>query len=140
MVANYSTGNPVEPQEPATDPAARPGMQERGLKQALPEFWRSLLRVGKLQGQIWTTRAKMKVANALISAALLSAAGVVALLAIIFLYIGVFHLLTDIAHLQRTWVYLIYFAVHVAGAVVLVSVARAWNRKNKAALEGKHHV
>src|SRR5215212_6722040 len=118
MVANNPGGTSA-----ATPPEAfgeAPGVGERvrehegkGPRQAISDLVRSLKRTGSLQAQIWATRAKMKVANTMIMAALLGAAGVLGLLAVIFLYIGVFHLLTDIAHMQRTWVYLIYFGVHV---------------------------
>ena len=86
---------------------------------------RSLQRAGTLKAQIFATRAKMKVANTMLMAAFMAAAGVMGLLAVIFLYVGVFHLLTDIAHIQPAWVYLMYFGVHVIGMGIILAVAKS---------------
>ena len=130
MVANYASGTSAAAPHEASGVA--PGVEERvrehegkGPRQAISELVQSVKRAGSLQAQIWATRAKMKVANTMIMAALMGAAGVMGLLAVIFLYIGVFHLLTDIAHMQRTWVFLIYFAVHVVGMGILLGVAKS---------------
>src|SRR4051812_45810983 len=133
MVANYGSGTSTAGGATAHGASeVAPGVEERvrehetkGPRQAISELVRSLKRTGSLQAQIWATRAKMKVANTMIMAALMAAAGAMGLLAVIFLYIGVFHLLTDIAHIQRTWVYLIYFGVHVVGMAILLAVAKS---------------
>ena len=132
MVANYSSGTsaaaPFESPGVASDVATGAAEREHvgvGPRKAISDLVGSLKRAGSLQAQIWATRAKMKVANTMIMAALMGAAGVMGLLAVIFLYIGVFHLLTDIAHIQRTWVFLIYFAVHAVGMGILLAVAKS---------------
>jgi hypothetical protein len=129
MVANYESGTSATTPHAATgvtpEVGDRPREHAAGPRQAISDLMQSLKRVGSLQAQLWATRTKMKVANALIMAALLGAAGVLGVLAVIFLYIGVFHLLTDIAHMQRTWVYLIYFGVHVVGMAILLGVVKS---------------
>src|SRR5436190_24141023 len=104
MVANYESGTSAT--TPHEVSGVAPGVEERvqeragvGPRQAISDLVRSVKRAGSLQAQIWATRAKMKVANTMIMAALMGAAGVMGLLAVIFLYIGVFHLLPDIAHM-----------------------------------------
>jgi len=139
MVANYGSstaGGATTHEAVGAASTAEERVREhegRGPKQAISDLVQSLKRAGSLQAQIWATRAKMKVANTLIMAALMGAAGVMGILAVIFLYIGVFHLLTDIAHMQRTWVYLIYFGVHVVGMGILLGVAKSRSG-------GKRHV
>jgi hypothetical protein len=80
------------------------------------------LRVIDLQYRIWLTHAKLTLQRMVLYAALFGAAMLLGLLAIIFLYIGVFHVLTDVIGLRAVWAYLIFGGIHLVIAAALVFV------------------
>ena len=82
----------------------------------------SLVKIVDLQYRIWLTQAKLTLQRMMLYAALFAGAAVLGLLAIIFLYIGVFHLLTDVIGLRPVWAYLIYGGFHLVVAVALVMI------------------
>ena len=82
----------------------------------------SAVRLVDVQYRIWLTQAKLTLQRMLIYAALFAGAAVLGLLAIIFLYIGLFHVLTDVVGLRPVWAYLIFGGFHLVLAVVLVMV------------------
>jgi len=121
MVASTATNDPSV--YDATAPAVGPGGRRlRRARGGLRRMLASVVRVADLQYRIWLTQAKLTLQRMLIYAALFAAATVLGILAIIFLYIGVFHLLTDVAGLRPVWAYLIYGGFHLVLAVVLVMV------------------
>jgi len=80
------------------------------------------LRVADLQYRIWLTQAKLTAKRIVMFAILFGIAAVLGLLAIIFLYIGVFKVLTDVIGLAPVWAYLIYGGFHLILAGVLVFI------------------
>jgi hypothetical protein len=90
----------------------------------------SLLRVADLQYRIWLTHAKMTLMRMALYAGLFLVAAVLGLLAIIFLYIGAFRVLTDVLHLAPVWAYLIFGGLHLVLAVALVLIGTSVLGKN----------
>ncbi|HEY4330164.1 MAG TPA: hypothetical protein VGN88_10550 [Phycisphaerae bacterium] len=90
--------------------------------EAIPELFKSLKRVIKLQVRIWLTHAKRMMLQTAVVAAAGAVCVVLAILAIVFLYIGVFHVLTDILHIAVAWSFLIFSGLHVAGILVIVGI------------------
>lgn len=84
----------------------------------------SVMRVASLQTKIWLTQAKIATMRMVLFVALYAAAGVVGVLGIIFLYLGLFRVLTDVAGLAPVWAYLIFAGVHIALAAVLAVVGQ----------------
>jgi len=82
----------------------------------------SLVRIVDLQYRIWLTQAKLTLQRMMLYAAMFMGAFVLGLLAIIFLYIGVFRLLTDVIGLKPVWAYLIFGGLHLVLAVTLVMI------------------
>ncbi len=68
----------------------------------------SVVRLADLQLRIWLTRVKMAVLRAALFSALFAISLLLALLAVIFLFIGAFRVLTDVAGLRPVWAFLIF--------------------------------
>ena len=83
----------------------------------------STVRLADLQLRIWLTEAKITIARILTFVILYTVAGVMALLGTIFLFIGVFRILTDVIGIPTVWSFLILslFTFGVAGIVVLIA-------------------
>ncbi len=83
----------------------------------------STVRLADLQLRIWLTEAKITVARVLTFVILYTVAGVMAILGTIFLFIGVFRILTDVIGIPTVWSFLILslFTFGVAGIVVLIA-------------------
>jgi hypothetical protein len=89
-----------------------------GVRRLVQRAWR----VVDLQYRIMLTQAKLTAKRIVMFAILFGIASVLGLLAIIFLYIGVFKLLTDVAGLAPVWAYLIYGGFHLILAATLIMV------------------
>jgi hypothetical protein len=132
MVAQ-ATESPADPSPPpanpyphSTDPKAPPRTRmprARHSRGGVRRLIASVTRIVNLQVQIWLTQAKLTLMKMALYAGLFMAAAVLGLLAIIFLYIGFFRLLTDVIGLAPVWAYLIYGALHLLLAGVLVLIA-----------------
>jgi Putative Actinobacterial Holin-X, holin superfamily III len=85
----------------------------------------SIARLTDIQLQIWLTRAKLAAFSVAFYAALFGAAAVVSILGIIFLFIGLFRVLTDVVGLAPVWAFLIFGGVQLLLAGVLVAIARS---------------
>src|SRR4051812_8824095 len=120
VAASETTAQDVTDFTPS--PTGSSGKRIRQPKGGVRRMLASAVRLVDVQYRIWLTQAKLTLQRMLIYAALFAGAAVVGLLAIIFLYIGVFHLLTDVAGLRPVWAYLIYGGFHLVLAVVLVMV------------------
>ena len=120
----------------ATEPS--PGAGERGEKAragdsaadwqranrgGLRRLVASTVRLADLQLRIWVTEAKITVARVLIFVVLYTVAGVMALLGTIFLFIGVFRILTDVIGIPTVWSFLILslLTFGAAGTVMLIA-------------------
>ena len=80
----------------------------------------STMRLVDTQYRIMMLRAKMTLVRMAIYAALFAGAVVLGLVGIIFLYIGLFRLLTDVAGLPVWATFLIYAGVHLVTATILL--------------------
>ena len=103
--------------------ATTPFPDRRASRGGVRRLLASLVRVVDNQYRIWLLQAKITLMRMALYAALFATAAVLGLLAIIFLYIGVFKVLTDVAGLAPVWAYLIYGGFHLILATVLVLVA-----------------
>jgi hypothetical protein len=83
----------------------------------------SAVRLVSIQMKIWLTQVKVTAMKIGLFAGLFAAAAVLGVLAVIFLYIGLFRVLTDLVKLQPVWAFLIFGGVHLLLAAVLVMVA-----------------
>jgi len=113
MVAMH---NPAGRTNAAADaePAPRSGVKRLVL---------SLTRLANIQLHIMLLRTKYTVRKIMMAAALFAAAGVVATLAIIFLYIGVFELLC--LAMQPMWAFILLGGVHLVIAALLIITGKA---------------
>jgi hypothetical protein len=85
----------------------------------------SIVRLADIQLQIWLTRAKLAAWSIALYAALFGAAALVGTLGIIFLFIGIFHVLTDVVGLAPVWAFLIFGGVQLLIAGVLFMIAKS---------------
>jgi uncharacterized membrane protein YuzA (DUF378 family) len=90
----------------------------------------TLGKVVALQFQIYMLKIKTAIARYVVAALLIIAAVAVALAGIVFLEVGLFLLLTDVAGMAAVWAALIFAGVHLAGAAVLVLAARKYFKGN----------
>jgi len=99
------------------------GSQGRGGRGpwGLRRLVRSVVRIADLQYRIWLTRAKIAAVRLAMFAAIFSAALLLGILAVIFLFIGAFRVLTDVAGIAPVWAYLI-----MGGGTLLLAVLCAW--------------
>lgn len=83
----------------------------------------STVRLADLQIKIWLTHAKITVARLVLFIILYSIAGALGILATVFLFTGLFHILTDVIGLREVWALLIFavFMFAVAGLMVVVA-------------------
>ena len=83
----------------------------------------STVRLADLQLRIWLTEAKITVSRIVMYVVLYAIAGVMAILGTIFLFTGLFHVLTDVIGIPTVWSLLIFalFTFGVAGTVVLIA-------------------
>jgi hypothetical protein len=97
----------------------------RPRKGGLRRLVASLVRIVDLQYRIWLTHAKLTLQRMILYAALFGIAMILAILALIFLYIGCFHVLTDLLGFRPVWAYLFFGIIHLAlaGALVVVGTA-----------------
>lgn len=118
-VASSTTS--AEPVSAEYSSAAAMGRRRWGFRRLLG----SVLRIADLQYRIWLTRAKIVLIHAAMFAGLFAVAMVLGILAVIFLYIGVFHVLTDVAGLRPVWAFLIFGGGNLllAGILVWIGVA-----------------
>lgn len=84
----------------------------------------SIARLVDIQYRIWLTEAKMAVAKIVMYIVLFGAAALFGILGTIFLFIGAFHVLTDVVGLAPVWAYLIFAAVQLGLAFGLVMMAK----------------
>ena len=83
----------------------------------------STVRLADLQLKIWLTQAKMTATRVVTFIVLFAIAAVMAILGTIFLFIGLFRVLTDVVGLRPVWAFLVFalFAFSVAGIVLMIA-------------------
>ena len=86
-------------------------------------LFHSFKRLTSLQLSIWMKQVKSLVARIVLVAIFSVVALFLVLMGVIFLYAGVYHVLTDILHVPTVWALLIFAGAHLLAAGVLVTVA-----------------
>jgi len=105
--------------------AARPRLEA-----PFAEIAGSLGRLAELQVSIWLTGLKMAVFRIVLLIMLCLPAMLLAIVAAIFLYAGVYHVLTDLLAIPTAWALLIFAGAHILLAGMLVgSAIMVFNRR-----------
>jgi len=93
----------------------------------------TIKQLASLQVSIWVKHVKSLITQIVLFAILSLVAFVFVILGVIFLYAGVFHVLTDIAHIPTVWALLIFAAVHLlaAGGLVVTAISMLNKRHKK---------
>jgi len=124
------------PTRPAPNGEASPRAR---LSSQLNELFLTFKRLTSLQLSIWITQVKSAVMRIVLFAILSVVAMFFVLMAVIFLYAGVFHILTDLLHVPTVWALLIFAGVHLIAAGVLVVVAIKLLHKRKESDKSEKH-
>jgi hypothetical protein len=113
----YMSGERISaPESPPTNSHEKIGTQ-------VSEMIASLKRVTELQVSIWLNQIKSAALRIVFFTALSLVAVIFAVIGVIFLYRGLFHVLTDILHVPTAWALMIFAALHLVTAGVLMLVA-----------------
>jgi hypothetical protein len=110
---------------PSTPPRETPSLNgHEKIGTQVSEMVSSLKRISELQLSIWLKQVKNAVMRITLFAGLSAVAFVFVVMAVIFLYAGVFHVLTDVLHIPTVWALMIFAGVHlvIAGILFLVAV------------------
>jgi len=103
------------------------------------EIFETFKRLTSLQLSIWMSQVKSAVMRIVLFAILSAVAFVFVIMAVIFLYAGVFHILTDLLHVPTVWALLIFAGVHLITAGILVVVAISLLKKRKDPEKSEKH-
>jgi hypothetical protein len=103
------------------------------------QIFRTLRRIVSLQIQIVMLKIKNALFNACMATTLIAAAWAMAVIALIFLEIGFFQLLTDIGGLRVVWAALIFSGVHLIAAALLGLAAKRFISKTFSNSQGGSH-
>jgi hypothetical protein len=95
------------------------------LKDQLADLLSSLYRLANLQFSIWLAHVRLTVFRIALFTILSLLALLLAFLALLFLYAGIYHVLTDLFLIPTAWSLLIFAAVHflLAGILVLIALS-----------------
>lgn len=128
----------VQPSAPPRPTAADPGVPREGVVHSqLAGTLHSLARLADLQVAIWLSGLKAAVLQIVLAAMGCVLALLATLVALVFIYAGVFHILTDFLHVPTAWALLIFAGVHLtlAGAFAVTALwilnRRPSQEKNK---------
>lgn len=99
-----------------------PAANSETIRTQLGEIFAGLRRIVSLELSIWAARAKLAVVRIVTLVAMLCLAVLLTLIGVIFLYAGVYRVLTDVLHVPAHWALLSFAGVHVLVAIVLVMV------------------
>lgn len=100
---------------------------------------KTLGRVISLQMQLIFLNIRQTIVRFLVASLLMIAAIAMAVVAVIFLDIGLFRILTDVTGLPVVWASLIFAGVHLIAALVLLLAARRLFRKPTEVKTGGSH-
>jgi hypothetical protein len=92
----------------------------------------SVARLTDIQIQIWATQAKIAAMRLVVYAALVGGASIVGILGVIFVLIGLFHVLTDVVGLAPVWAFLVFGGGQLLLAAILIGVAVSILKKRMA--------
>jgi len=104
------------------------------------EIFLTFKRLSSLQLSIWMSQVKSAVMRIVLFAVLSVVAFFFVIMAVIFLYAGVFHILTDLLHVPTVWALLIFAGVHLLTAGVLLIVAISLLKKRKGPDKSEKHL
>ena len=114
--APASSGSAPETGADSERQKARGERRRRGL----PRLISALFRLADVQYRIWLVQAKLTALRIALFAGLFAGAALLSVLAIIFLYIGAFKVLTDVLMIRTVYAFLIFGGFHLAVAATLV--------------------
>jgi len=103
-----------------------------GLGTQFHQVFQTFKHLTSLQLAIWMKQVKTMLTRIVLFAILSFIAFIFVVMAVIFLYAGVFHILTDVLHIPTVWALLIFAGVHLltAGVLVLVAISMLHKRKD----------
>lgn len=130
----FRTTVPPEPGPLPKSPEPPPHTQTPpgpSLKSQLSDIAASVRRLADLQVKIWLTSAKLAVYRTVMFVLLSALAFVCGIIALIFIYAGVYRVLTDYAQIPAPWALLIFAGAHLLVAAILVLVAVNTYTRNK---------
>jgi len=125
-VADPAMETPPALASAASAPAQAP--VNGSLHSQIGEIANSLCRLADLQLAIWLAGVKLAVRRMVFIALLALGALLLTLLALIFLYAGIYHVLTDLWGVPTAWALLIFAGAHGLLACILVLAAQAMVR------------
>ena len=119
----------------AADNGAKPG---NAVTSQVAEMLKGLVRLADLQVTIWLSTIKATVLQIVCVACLCTLALLATTVAILFLYAGIFHLMTDYLHVPTAWGLLIFAGVHglMAGALVIAAILMLNRRQSQKTTRG----
>ena len=86
-------------------------------------LFESLWRIADVQVHLWVASVKRAAGRIILASVFGTVAVVLVIAAAIFLFAGIFHLLTDYLHVPTAWALLIFAGVFGLGAMVLLLMA-----------------
>ncbi len=118
----------TSPSEDLHPPGSSPEPAETSapsLRSHLDDVLASLRRLADLQLGIWLIRVKMTVLHIILCTAICLLAAVFVFIALVFLYAGLYHVLTNILLIPTVWALLLFAGLHflLAGILALVAIA-----------------
>ena len=123
---------------PAAEPAATAPQRDVPIRSRtrVQRLARTLVRAGQFQLKLLGLKARILAKKLVLSAALSAGAMLFGFVGLVFTYIFLFRLLTDVVGLAVVWTWLIFAVVHVLTAMVFaLIVASLW--KGRASTEAK---
>ena len=136
MVAETAEVPPPEGVHGGVGPSSA-GTGERADRGGIRRLLASTARLADIQLKIWLTEAKITVSRIALYVALFGAAAVLATVGIVFLFIGLFRVLTDVLGVAPVWAFLIFAGFLFVLAAVLVMFARGILNKKTGAAGGQ---
>jgi hypothetical protein len=118
-VPSPSKGQPAGEEEQHWAEGSRSRRRNRG---GVRRLIASIVRLADIQLQIWLTQTKITVVRIAFYMAFFGVAAIIGTLAVIFLLLGLFHILTDVFQIPLVWAYLIFgaFLLGVAATLMLI--------------------
>ncbi len=134
MVAQPPSVEAEEGERRGTDSSGSRGgaRASGGVGGGLRRLVSSVARLTDIQIQIWATQAKIAAMRLVVYAALVGGASIVGILGVIFVLIGLFHVLTDVVGLAPVWAFLVFGGGQLLLAAILIGVAVSILKKRMA--------
>jgi len=132
MSLNATYDHPETEAAPVEVPPSSHNGHPKHLGTSVAQVFESARNLVDRQLDIWLTKLKMKVIHIGITAALLAVACGLVVVGLIFALIGLFKVLTDVAHIAPVWASLIFAgACMVLAALCCIPIFFSGNKKKK---------